>query len=345
MLGSESVTLYFEKNKIIKREISTEDHLNYKNKDLRINKELKIGKTAIIASTGELNIYDAFDDTRFNQEVDLLCGRLMRSVLTSTFPRENKSIGVIQVNNKLEGNCFVRIDTFMLKLIKRILSIWSYTEDVRATKNYIEVLNNDVFLPILTYQFDRGLNLIEDIGLGDIQISSSFFSFQEETNYSQCPGSLLNLMTYTFTSVCEVFNDSTRTLRNFLYMVRQCYWETPSEKFEYAFESFRLVNSVIRNYPSVYSKNEVCNFLFFPDLYSYNFSQKVAILISVLCLNINSRFFPDHFFTKTQSHLHEVQNYHPNRIQNFEVTEFLIEVSIFSYYTLDPNYIYRNLDC
>lgn len=242
---------------MLKREISTEDHLNYKNKDLRIHKELKITKIAIAASTGELNIYDAFDDTRFNQEVDLLCGRLMRSVLTSTFPRENKSIGVIQVNNKLEGNCFVRIDTFMLKLFKRMLSIWSYTEDVRAMKSYAEVLNNDVFLPILTYQFERGLNLVEDIALGDIEISPSFFSFEGGTNYNQCPGSLLNLMTYTFTSICEEFNDSKRALRNFLFMVRQCYWETHSSKFEYAFESFRLVTCVIRNYPSVYNKNEV----------------------------------------------------------------------------------------
>lgn len=258
-LGSESVTLYFEKNKIIKRELSTEDNLNYKNKDLRINKELKICKTAISAHSDELNIYDVFDDTRFNQEVDLLCGRLMRSVLTSIFPRENKSVGVIQVNNKLEGDYFLRIDHFILKLFKMYMSIWSHTEDVKALKNYHEVLNNDVFLPILTYQFDRGLNSIEDVGLGEIQISPSFFSFQCETDYSKFPDTLLNLMTYTFISVCEEFCDTKRTLRNFLYMVRQCYWETSSNEFLYAFESFRLIICIIRNYDHLYSKNEVCS--------------------------------------------------------------------------------------
>lgn len=246
-----------EKNKILKREISTDDNVTYKNKDLRINKELKICKAAISSGTGEMNVFDVFDDTRFNKEVDLLCGRLMRSSLTSIFPRENDSRGVIQVNNKLEGSYFVRIDTFMLKLFKRYLSLWSFTEDVKAQKNYHEVLNDDVFLPILTYQFDRGLNLIDDEGLHDIQVSPSFFSFQGDTDYSKCPEKLLNLLTYTFISVCEDFSDTKRSLRNFLYMVRQCYWETPTNRFEYAFESFRLVVCVIRNYGSLYNKYEV----------------------------------------------------------------------------------------
>lgn len=255
------MTLYFEKNKIIKREVSTEDTLNYKNKDLRIDKELNICKTALSANTGELNIYDVFDDTRFDQEVDLLCGRLMRSVLTSIFSRENQSVGVIQVNNKLEGDYFLRIDQFMLKLFKRHMSIWSHIEDVKAFKNYHEVLNNDVFLPILTYQFDQGLNSIEDIGLGEIQVSPSFFSFQGETDYSKCPETLLTIMTQSFVSVCEDFSDTKRTLRNFLYMVRQCYWETSSSRFLYAFESFRVIICVIINYASLYTKNEVRSFV------------------------------------------------------------------------------------
>lgn len=252
------MTLYLEKNKILKREISTEDSLNYKNKDLRIDKELKICKTAVATGTGELNIYDVFDDIRFNQEVDLLCGRLMRSVITSTFPTGNESIGAIQVTNKLEGNYFVRIDTFMLKLLRRCLSIWSHIEDMKTKKNYNEILNNDVFLPLLTHQFDKGLNLIEDASMADIVVSPSFLTFQRQPSEGSCPEDLLNFLTYGFISTCEEFRDSKRPVRNFLYMVRQCYWETSSNRFEYAFESFRLIVCVIKYYANLYNKNEVC---------------------------------------------------------------------------------------
>lgn len=263
MLGSQNVTIYLEKDKILKREISTEDQDNYKNKDLMVNKEFQICKTATALPTGELNIYDAFEDTRFNREVDLLCGRMRRSVLTSTFLRENNSIGVVQVCNKINGDCFIRIDAFILKLFKKHLSVWSFIEDVGSLKKFNEVLNYDVFLPILTYQFDRGLNLIEDERFEYVEIPSSFFKFQEETDYSQYPEKLLNLMTYSFISVCDLFNDNKKALRTFLYMVRRCYWETPENRFEYAFENFKIITCIAKNYPNLYNKWEVCVFFLF----------------------------------------------------------------------------------
>lgn len=63
------------------------------------------------------------------------------------------------------------------------------------------------------------------------------------------------------------------------------------------------------------------------------------MLISVLCLHINSRLFHEEFYMKTQSHLLEEQNYHPNREQNLAVTKFLIEVRLLIYVVICQSFV------
>src|ERR671928_894496 len=64
-----------------------------------------VGIAGHVAATGEtLNIPDAYDDPRFNQEVDRRTGYRTRSILCMpVINKTGRCIGVTQVLNKFDG--------------------------------------------------------------------------------------------------------------------------------------------------------------------------------------------------------------------------------------------------
>lgn len=64
-----------------------------------------------VAVTGEsLNIRDAFNDPRFQQEIDEKTGRITRSIMAMPVKTYKGVVGVVQVINKLDGPCFTKHD-------------------------------------------------------------------------------------------------------------------------------------------------------------------------------------------------------------------------------------------
>ncbi|PCJ63294.1 MAG: hypothetical protein COA79_00370 [Planctomycetota bacterium] len=84
-------------------------------------KEIRIPKTKGIAgevacSRKPVNIKDAYEDDRFDQEIDKKTGYRTHSILcVPLFNIEKNVVGVIQLLNKLDGNPFTFYDEFILK--------------------------------------------------------------------------------------------------------------------------------------------------------------------------------------------------------------------------------------
>lgn len=100
-----------------------------------------------VATTGEiLNIPDAYQDSRFNPEVDRQTGYRTHSILT--MPMKNQKgeiIGVFQVLNKKDGP-FTKNDEEILEAVSHIAATavensLLYEEQVKALNSFIEMLS------------------------------------------------------------------------------------------------------------------------------------------------------------------------------------------------------------
>ncbi|VDI45847.1 cAMP and cAMP-inhibited cGMP 3',5'-cyclic phosphodiesterase 10 [Mytilus galloprovincialis] len=86
-----------------------------KKSQIRFHKDL--GIAGYVARTGKVvNIYDAYEDDRFNQAVDKMTGYKTRSILCMPIIGKQKVVGVVQLINRLEAECFTNADENAFKL-------------------------------------------------------------------------------------------------------------------------------------------------------------------------------------------------------------------------------------
>jgi putative nucleotidyltransferase with HDIG domain len=105
------------------------------------------GIAGYVAMTGEvLNIPDAYQDKRFNPEIDRKTGYRTRNMLTMPLKNKNKEIiGVFQVLNKKDGP-FNREDEELLSAISQIVATAVensilYEEQVASLNSFVETLS------------------------------------------------------------------------------------------------------------------------------------------------------------------------------------------------------------
>jgi HD-GYP domain-containing protein (c-di-GMP phosphodiesterase class II) len=119
-------------------------------RDLEIRFPMHLGIAGSVATTGEtINIPDAYQDSRFNPEVDRKTGYRTRSILT--MPMRNKRgevIGVFQCLNK-EGGAFTREDEQLLEALSSQTAIaienaQLYEDQKKQFNSIIEVLASSI---------------------------------------------------------------------------------------------------------------------------------------------------------------------------------------------------------
>jgi adenylate cyclase len=127
-------------------------------------KEIRFPVTAGLAGhtarTGQvLNIPDAYEDPRFNQEFDQATGYRTRSVLcVPTFDREGKVMGVTQAINKLGGERFGAEDVATLRAVSSQIGVAVENAQLYARtvsmKNYLQSVQESISNSILTLDED-----------------------------------------------------------------------------------------------------------------------------------------------------------------------------------------------
>lgn len=118
-------------------------------REIRFSADLGLAGYAL--RTGEtLNIPDAYQDARFNQEIDRKTGYRTRSVLVMPIRRrDGETIGVIQVINRLDGAPFSSEDETLLSALTAQISIAIdnarlYTELKEFFVSFIESLADTI---------------------------------------------------------------------------------------------------------------------------------------------------------------------------------------------------------
>lgn len=136
---------------------------------------------AQVCRTGHtVNLPDAYEDPRFSKELDLVTGFKTNSLLAVPLKnKENKTIGVLQINNKITAEPFTKKDEGLLKLMANLaagkievaklydevklsnletiyrLAVTAEYRDQADTKQHI------VNIGELSYQIAKGLGLEE----------------------------------------------------------------------------------------------------------------------------------------------------------------------------------------
>jgi len=120
-------------------------------RDLEIRFPMHLGIAGSVATTGEvINIPDAYQDSRFNPEVDKKTGYRTKSILT--MPMRNKLgeiIGVFQCLNKEGGGAFSREDERLLEALASQTAIaienaQLYEDQKKQFNSIIEVLASSI---------------------------------------------------------------------------------------------------------------------------------------------------------------------------------------------------------
>ena len=150
---------------------------------LELRFPMNAGLAGAVATTGEvLNIPDAYEDDRFNQEWDRRTGYRTRSVLC--VPMNNKAgerIGVIQVLNKQGGEAFGRDDEELLCTLAgqaavAIENAQLYEEQKLSFVSFVETLSTamDARDPITAGHSNRvtqySVALAEELGYSEKQL-------------------------------------------------------------------------------------------------------------------------------------------------------------------------------
>lgn len=105
------------------------------------------GLAGYVAMTGEiLNIPDAYQDPRFNQEIDKKTGYHTRTILTTPLKnKQNEIIGVVQILNKKDGVFDARDEELMMALSQiaatAIENSLLYQEQVESLYSFVETLS------------------------------------------------------------------------------------------------------------------------------------------------------------------------------------------------------------
>ncbi len=118
-----------------------------------------LGIAGSVFTSGEtVNIPEAYQDSRFNQDVDKRTGYRTRSILCCpVMNKEGKIVGVTQVLNK-KGGPFTRLDENRLKAFSAQASIAIENarlfEDVLNMKNYNESILESLSAGVITTDAD-----------------------------------------------------------------------------------------------------------------------------------------------------------------------------------------------
>ncbi len=130
----------------------------------------RLGIAGSVFTTGQtVNIPDAYEDPRFNPEVDKKSGYRTRSILcTPIVNKEGKIIGVTQVLNK-KGGPFTHIDENRLKAFSAQASISIENsrlfEDVLNIKNYNECILQSLSNGVITLNENMAIEKCNAAGL------------------------------------------------------------------------------------------------------------------------------------------------------------------------------------
>ncbi|XP_033761202.1 cAMP and cAMP-inhibited cGMP 3',5'-cyclic phosphodiesterase 10A-like [Pecten maximus] len=244
-----------------------------------------VGIAGHVAETGEVvNILDAYEDPRFNKEVDRLTGYRTQNILCMPIINRNCVIGVIQMVNSMRSDHFTAFDESALRMFTTYCAIaihynnfYSSLERQRVkNKACIEVIQYHTVCHKSSY-----MELLENPNISRRDIPKSFFSFDfyAPTNLEILPKLFIRLIE----DLCGKDRIEQEKLVKFILTVRKNYRDVPYHNFPHGFHVAHCLWRIILSAPATFTEYE-----------------KMGLIVAGICHDVDHRGYNNEFFKKMQ---------------------------------------------
>ncbi|CAH1373880.1 hypothetical protein MTP99_015245 [Tenebrio molitor] len=250
--------------------------LHKKNTKIRFGKER--GIAGLVARTGvAVNIKDAYNDPRFNKEIDQKTGFTTKSILCMPIMGVEGILGVVQVVNKKNGGYFTGTDENLFKTFSVYCALALHYTKVNLEMNKMMHVSN-VSLKLLRLQLKPCAHDVDDfIHHPDPKIPPDFYQFSWYINlnsFSQMPQYCL----YMILQVVHVSEINVKNMMQFILSARKLYRTNPYHNFEHAFNVCHCMHAILRR-----------------NLKKFSVIELKALIIAALCHDLDHGGFTNNF--------------------------------------------------
>ncbi|XP_044258943.1 cAMP and cAMP-inhibited cGMP 3',5'-cyclic phosphodiesterase 10A-like [Tribolium madens] len=244
---------------------------------VRFSKER--GIAGLVARTGQtVNIKDAYNDSRFNKEIDQKTGFITRSILCMPILGKNGVLGVVQVVNKKRGGCFSSNDENLFKTFSLYCSMAVHYTNIHSEIKKQTYLNKINLKVVKLQQVPCIHDMTNFINRSYVNIPVEFDNFHWSINNSDELMFLPQYTLYIMTQLISISEINLNVMKKFILTVRKFYRDLPYHNFEHAFSVCHCMYLVLKRNLEQFSKLEV-----------------KALLIASLCHDIDHPGFTNNF--------------------------------------------------
>ncbi|OWF36192.1 cAMP and cAMP-inhibited cGMP 3',5'-cyclic phosphodiesterase 10A-like [Mizuhopecten yessoensis] len=244
-----------------------------------------IGIAGHVAETAEvMNIHDAYEDPRFNKEVDMLTGYRTRSILCMPIINRNCVKGVIQMVNSTRSEHFTASDESALRMFTAYCAIALHYNNFYSTLDRQKV-KNKACIEVIQYhticQKSSYVDLLNDPLIRRSEIPKCYFSFD-----FYAPANL-EILPKLFINIVEDLSGKNRfeseKLVKFILTVKKNYRNVPYHNFPHGFHVAHCLWRIILTAPDAFTE-----------------FQKMGLVVAGICHDVDHRGYNNEFFKKLQ---------------------------------------------
>ncbi|XP_063909612.1 cAMP and cAMP-inhibited cGMP 3',5'-cyclic phosphodiesterase 10A-like isoform X2 [Zophobas morio] len=320
-----------------------DDHdtgLHKKNTKIRFGKER--GIAGLVARTGvSVNIKDAYNDPRFNKEIDQKTGFTTKSILCMPIMGVEGILGVVQVVNKINGGTFfTSTDENLFKTFSVYCALALHYTKVNIEMNKMMHVSN-ISLKLLRLQLKPCTHDMDDfIVHPDTKIPSDFYQFYWYINLNNF-GLMPQYVLYMILQVVHVSEINIKNMMQFILSARKLYRNNPYHNFEHAFNVCHCMHAILRRNLKKFSVIELKSLIIAAlghDLDHGGFTNNFLQLINDdLAQLYDESFLENHHFRVTMTILNDCEIYsnlseNTYRMINKEIKEAILATDLALYF-------------
>lgn len=263
-----------------------------------------------------MNIHDAYEDPRFNKEVDLLTGYKTRNILCMPIINRNCVKGVIQMVNSTRSDHFTPADESALKMFTVYCAIALHYNNFYSTMDRQKV-RNEACIQVIKYHTvcDKSTytELLNQPYLDKKLIPKVFFSydFYSPTHLDILPELFIHMMG----DICGKDRFDLTKLVKFILTIRKNYRAVAYHNFPHGFHVAHCLWRMLLTAPDKFTVFE-----------------KMGLMVAGICHDVDHRGYNNEFFKKLQLPLANLYSTSVMEQHHYRQTVTILQtVDIFSF--------------
>ncbi|CAB3226351.1 unnamed protein product [Arctia plantaginis] len=291
--------------------------LDMEKKEIRM--PINRGIAGHVALSGEtMNIPDAYSDYRFNREVDEATGYKTISILCMPIKVQGSVIGVVQMVNKRDEDCFGHEDEVAFEIFSTFFGL-----SLHHARLYDRIMRKEqkyrVALEVLSYhntcRETEVMAMLSDQNAITIDLNNFYLDPFKLDEFQKCK-CVINM----FSDLFDLANFDLSTLTRFILTVKKNYRTVPYHNFDHG---WTVAHSMYVMLKKDYRKR-------------FNYKMRLALFVACLCHDLDHRGYTNKYMSEIASPLAAMYTTSTLEHHHFNITVTILQQdghNIFSHIT------------